>query len=171
MKQWFTSLSTPKQYGVVLGAGFFVLILVSIAAGGGSTSSTKTVTVGSERASASPETKTVTVTNTVTVNHTKTIKAAAPKPVPTPQPAASSGSSAATRTFAGNGGRKLKPFKVDEPANMTWTNDGAIFQVFDIDNGVTINSQAHKGENYIEAGTYTLDVNAIGNWMIRIEPA
>jgi hypothetical protein len=168
MKQWFASLSTPKQYGVVFGAGLFVLILVSIAAGGGSAGTTKTVTVGSKQASAPAEMKTV--TNTVTVDHTKTVKAAAPKPAPTPQPVASSGPSGA-QTFTGNGGRKLKPFKIAAPANLRWTNDGDIFQVFDIDNGVTINSQAHKGESYLESGTYTLDVNAIGTWTIRIEPA
>jgi uncharacterized protein YlxW (UPF0749 family) len=43
MKQWFSALSTPKQYAVVFVAGFFVLLVVAVAAGGGSTT-TKTVT-------------------------------------------------------------------------------------------------------------------------------
>jgi hypothetical protein len=139
--------------------------LIIGAAGTSGSTKTKTTTQVADRTA-----QTVTVTRTV--DHTRTVRAKPkPQPSPTPTPAPSAPTaSAAVKSFSGNGGRTLAPFTIDSPATLKWTNDGDIFQVFDIDNGVTINADSHSGETYLEPGTYKLDVNALGNWTIRIVP-
>lgn len=150
-------------------AAAVVGLIIGVAIGG-------TEETGDGQASAAAETVTVTTpgkTKTVktrgktkTVFETKTVRAPA-----APASDGSSDSSSEGRTFSGNGARKLEPFTIDEPANLKWTNDGDIFQIFDIENGLVINSDASSGENDMEPGTYTLDVNALGNWTIEVVPA
>lgn len=169
MKAWFAGLSNGKQYGLVLASIFAVIIIVAAAAGGSSESSTKTVTVSADARTVTvegdaPPVKTVTVTKT----KVRTVKTEAPA---TSDVADTSSSSSGGRSFSGNGGRTLKPFTIDEASTLKWTNDGDIFQVFDIDSGVAINASSSKGDTYLEPGTYKLDVNAIGNWTIKIVPA
>lgn len=144
-----------------------VVGLVLGAAAGGSSSETKTVTeasVTTETTTQAAETKTVTVKpKTKTVTTTKTVTKAAAAVQPT--------SSSGGKSFSGNGGKKLPPFTVDRGSTLRWTNDGDVFQVFSDDLAVSINSQAHSGSTYIPSGRYTLDINALGNWTIKITPA
>lgn len=142
-----------------------VALVIGIAAGGSgdgtdaSNSSadvkTETVTVAAE-----PKVETKTVTRTVTEKAKAATKKAA-------------SSSSKKSSFSGNGGKTLPPVEVTEPSTLKWTNDGDIFQVFpkEMDSSLTINSQASSGDTHVEPGTYTLDVNAIGNWTIEIVPA
>jgi hypothetical protein len=132
-----------------------ILVLVaSVLAGGvialaGCSTSTKTVTT--------TVTETQTRTETVTRTVTKRIKAK-PKPL---RPTA--------LTFNGNGGKTLPPVTVHHDSTLYWTNDGGIFQIF-TESGVPVNSQAGSGDTFLSAGTYTMQVNAMGNWTIKIVP-
>jgi hypothetical protein len=54
---------------------------------------------------------------------------------------------------------------------LKWTNDGDLFQIFEDSGTINVNSQASSGDTFVPAGTYTLDVNAIGSWTITITPA
>ena len=47
---------------------------------------------------------------------------------------------------------------------------GDIFMVSDDNFDVSVNSQGHSGETSVPPGSYRLDVNAMGNWTIRIAP-
>lgn len=164
-KTWSRALAI----GVAVGA-LVVGLILGAAAGGSSSDKTKTttVTVAAGGKASPPAAKTVTVTTpaktdtkTVTRTVTKTVKAAS-------SGSAGGGTSGGSgKTFTGNGGKTIAPFTTDG-GTLKWTNDGDIFQVFDIDNAFTINSQSHSGETYMEAGTYTLDVNALGNWTITV---
>ncbi len=73
------------------------------------------------------------------------------------------------RRFSGNGGKTLPPVTVYRDSTLSWANDGAIFQIY-TDTGVPVNSQSHSGNTFLAAGTYTLQVNAVGNWTIKIAP-
>jgi hypothetical protein len=79
---------------------------------------------------------------------------------------------AKTLRFSGNGGKTLAPIRVTSPSTMIWTNDGAIFQIFNSGASTkgTVNSQAKRGTSYVPAGRYPLQVNAIGNWTLVIKP-
>jgi len=72
--------------------------------------------------------------------------------------------------FSGNGGQSLPPFKVKVASTLRWTNNDVIFQIFpkNMLGGGSVNSTARSGATYLKPGTYRLDVNAIGNWRIRI---
>jgi hypothetical protein len=140
-------------------------LIVGVAAGGGESAKTKTETETVTQASAGGDAKTVTVTTpgktrTVTRTKVKTVKSAAEA-----TPAADS--SSASKRFSGNGGKTLPPITIDEPSTLKWTNDGGIFQLFDDGFNVSVNSQGHSGETYIDPGTYKFDVNAMGNWTIE----
>jgi hypothetical protein len=130
----------------------------------GSSSKSSTTTIIREQTvtaqGASPVAATVTETQTVT----NTVKV---KVKPKPRPAAKKIS------FSGNGGETLPAFTVSHDATLRWANDGAIFQIFDMNpndlGGITVNSQAHSGTTAVSAGHYSkIEVNAIGNWTITI---
>lgn len=141
-------------------------LVIGAAAGGSSSSTTETITETNTLASDPVAAKTVTDKGkTVTKTTTKTVTAAAS---PTPKPASSSGGQ--KLSFSGNGGRKLPPTTVREDSTLRWTNDGAIFQIFSEELDVTVNSDAKSGSTFVPAGKYTLDVNAVGNWTIKITP-
>ena len=71
--------------------------------------------------------------------------------------------------FAGNGGKNLGTIRIAKTSVLTWTNTGAIFQIFSSD-GVPVNSQAHRGTTVLDPGTYShFQVNAIGDWTISIK--
>jgi hypothetical protein len=74
--------------------------------------------------------------------------------------------------FRGNGSRDLPPFKTRHGSQLVWTNTGSIFQIFpkEFSGGGDVNSQAHRGTSYMDAGTHTLTVNAIGTWTVRWKP-
>jgi hypothetical protein len=94
----------------------------------------------------------------------------APAPAPTSPPADSGGSDSA-KSFSGNGGKNIGTIKVSEESVLRWTNDGDIFQMWDDSFGMSVNSQAGSGDTVLQAGTYeNVEVNAIGNWTIEIEP-
>ncbi|HEX8065916.1 MAG TPA: hypothetical protein VF520_05270 [Thermoleophilaceae bacterium] len=75
------------------------------------------------------------------------------------------------QSFSGNGGKNLGRVKVATDSVLRWTNDGDVFQIFDDEGGLFVNSQAHEGDTAVAAGTYTnVQINAIGNWTIQIQP-
>ena len=74
------------------------------------------------------------------------------------------------QSFSGNGGKSLGTIAVEKESTLEWTNDGSVFQIYTSE-GVPVNSQAHSGTTVLEAGTYkSFQVNAIGNWTIKILP-
>lgn len=94
---------------------------------------------------------------------------AAPAPVATPEQDAPAAGE--VQTFSGNGGKNLGTITVAEDSILEWTNDGDIFQIFDAEFGVPVNSQANSGDTALSAGTYRdFQVNAVGNWTITIRP-
>ncbi|MDX6482823.1 MAG: hypothetical protein QOE95_594, partial [Gaiellaceae bacterium] len=74
--------------------------------------------------------------------------------------------------FKGNGGRELPPFTTRRGGQMSWTNSGSIFQIFNqtLSGGGDVNSQAHRGTTYLDAGQHKLAINAIGNWIVSWKP-
>lgn len=146
-------------------------LLVGIGIGGAVGTSTKTVT---NRAA------TQTVTNTVSSVRTRTVPLVRTKTVTTTTPAPAtaengsgggSGSGSGVQSFSGNGSKKLGTLNVAKDSTVEWTNDGDLFQTFDKEEGIGINSQAHSGTSDLPAGTYTeVKINAIGNWTFKIVP-
>ena len=58
---------------------------------------------------------------------------------------------------------------VPTDSTVRWTNDGGIFQVFDKDFAIGINSQAASGTSDLPAGTYSdVQINAAGNWTFKV---
>jgi hypothetical protein len=74
-----------------------------------------------------------------------------------------------TRVFRGNGGTRLGTIALKGSAVLRWTNDGGVFQLFTSD-GVPVNSQAPHGSKEVSGSLRRLQVNALGNWTIRITP-
>lgn len=74
------------------------------------------------------------------------------------------------RSFQGNGGETLPPFRVASPSTLVWANNGGIFQIFPAGGQLhgSVNSQAPKGWTYLPPGTYTLQINAVGSWRVKI---
>ena len=70
--------------------------------------------------------------------------------------------------FKGSGGRDLPPFSTRHAGQLYWTNTGSIFQILNDSfyGGGSVNSKAHKGVAYLDAGTHQLSVNAIGSWVV-----
>jgi hypothetical protein len=70
--------------------------------------------------------------------------------------------------FKGSGGRDLPPFTTRRVGELHWTNSGSIFQILNdsYSGGGNVNSHAHKGVTYLDAGTHRLSVNAIGSWVV-----
>lgn len=157
--RWFRAHWKAAAIGVVL---FLVGVGIGAAGAEGETEGRPeaaaaavqaTVTVDGEgdTVTVEGEGETITVTQTETV--TETVK-------PGPK-------SAQPKVFEGNGGKTIR-FRTGG-GNLRWTNDGDIFQLFD--DAFTwsgVNSQAHSGTTYIPAGSYTVTVNALGNWTIRV---
>jgi len=79
------------------------------------------------------------------------------------------------KNFSGSGGKNTRPFSVKDGWEIQWDAKGDIFQLFlytangDIV-GVPANQQGSgKGSSYqAKGGQYYLQVNAIGNWTIKI---
>jgi hypothetical protein len=143
-KAWFRR----NWKAILAGVGAFIIGAIAGASGGGSTTAAPTVT------------ETVTQTTVETVTNTKTVRAARPKPPPPPR-------AASVRRFSGNGGKTLPPMTLTNDKTLVWTATGGIFQIFEDNLGVPVNSQASHGETFVPAGTYTFQVNAIGDWTIE----
>jgi hypothetical protein len=127
--------------------------LILGAAIGASDDSTKTAT---------PDTVTQAVTETITRTETvtRTVQAAQKRPPP-PPPASR------PQRFSGNGGKTMPPITLSKDSTLIWTADGGIFQIFEDELGVPVNSQASRGDTFVPAGTYTFQINAVGNWTIQ----
>lgn len=98
-------------------------------------------------------------------------------PAPAPKPKPKAKAKASVKRFSGSGGKTLAPFTLNEDSTLRWTNNGGIFQIFDsIDDpgaenaGVPVNSQAKSGDSFLKAGEHKFQVNAAGDWTIRITP-
>ena len=86
-------------------------------------------------------------------------------------------SSSVIATFAGSGGKNTRPFICNGAWEIQWDAMGDIFQLYlytangDMV-GVPANQQGSgKGSSFQpKAGKYYLQVNAIGNWGIKIVP-
>lgn len=79
------------------------------------------------------------------------------------------------KTFSGSGGKNTRPFSVNKGWEIQWDAKGDIFQLYlynaDGDMiGVPANQQGSgQGSSYQpKGGKYYLQVNAIGNWTIKI---
>lgn len=77
--------------------------------------------------------------------------------------------------FSGNGGKNTQPFTVDKPWHVSWNASGDLFQLYLMDmQGELISLPANQlgsgsGSSFqVEKGKFYLQVNAIGNWKIRI---
>jgi hypothetical protein len=142
--------------------------ILGVAAGQGSQAKPTTSTVVQNHTDTQFRTKTVRIrrpTKTVTVTHT----VAATPPTPAPVPSSSGGGGSGS--YSGNGGKNLGTIDVASDSDLNWTHDGAVFQIFDDENAVEVNSQGHSGTSVISAGTYHhFQVNADGNWTIKIAP-
>ncbi len=79
------------------------------------------------------------------------------------------------REFSGSGGKNTRPFTVKNGWEIHWDAKGDIFQLYlytangDMA-GVPANQQGSgKGSSYqAKGGQYYLQVNAIGNWAIKV---
>jgi len=141
-------------------AGGVIGFIVGAVAGAGGEGGTSTETVASVK----------TVPTTVTQTHTETVTKTQTAPQTGPSNGGGGGGGG-TQSFEGNGGKNLGTITVDAPSTLKWTNDGDLFQIFDEEGGITVNSQAHSGDTHVDSGTYhRVEVNAIGNWTIRITP-
>jgi len=79
------------------------------------------------------------------------------------------------KTFSGSGGKNTRPFTVQSGWEIQWDAKGDLFQIYlHTSNGdmvgVPANQQgAGAGSSYQpEGGQYYLQVNAIGDWSIKI---
>jgi len=151
-----------KSHWKAVGVSVLVFVLGAAIGTSGSSSKSSTTTIMRDHtvtvSGAAPIASTVIETQTVT--HAVKVK---PKPKPT----------AKKISFSGNGGETLPVFVVGHDSTLRWTNDGAIFQIFDMNpndfGGIEVNSQAHSGSTAVSAGRYSkIEVNAIGNWTITI---
>jgi hypothetical protein len=151
-----------KAHWKAVGVSVLVFFLGAAIGMSGSSSKSSTTTIIRDHtvtvSGAAPVASTVIETQTVT----HTVKAK-----PKPKPAAKKIS------FSGNGGETLPAFVVGHDSTLRWTNDGAIFQIFDMNpndfGSIEVNSQAHSGSTAVSAGRYSkIEVNAIGNWTITI---
>ncbi|MDI3548180.1 MAG: hypothetical protein PWR10_1832 [Halanaerobiales bacterium] len=77
--------------------------------------------------------------------------------------------------YSGNGMKNTRPFKVNGPWEIQWDAKGDIFQIFLFSgDGQLIDIAANqqgpgKGSYYSpKVGEYYLQVNALGNWEIKI---
>ena len=77
-----------------------------------------------------------------------------------------------TQSFSGGvGTRNLGTLEIPVDSTLEWTNDGALFQIFDDSLGITVSSLAPSGSTFLPAGTYSnVVVNALGSWTITISP-
>lgn len=107
----------------------------------------ETATVAGESATTTVVEEPETVTETVTETETVRVKAKAPQP----------------KSFTGNGGKTLR-VTLARDSTLHWKNDGGLFQLWDEDFGVSVNSQGRKGTTFVPAGSYVFTVNALGNW-------
>jgi hypothetical protein len=80
--------------------------------------------------------------------------------------------------FSGNGGKNTRPFTVEKPWELFWDASGAIFQLYlyDMDGnliGLPANQlNAGKGSSFqVVKGKFYLQVNAMGNWNLKIKYA
>jgi len=120
----------------------------------------------------------LTITNTVTTGrprvvvhtHTVTVTTESKTAPASSEGGGESSGSGEVQSYSGNGGKNLGTVKVEKESTLEWTNDGGVFQIFTSE-GVPVNSQAHSGTTVLEANTYhSFQVNADGNWTIKIVP-
>lgn len=144
--------------------------------------------VGVALGASGQQTKTQTQTATVASTVTNTQTAAGPvryktryrtrtKTVRVQAQAAAASSSAGDGSggysFSGNGGKNLGTLHIPSGgARLAWTNDGGIFQILtDGPDVIPVNSQGHSGTTELSGGSWpNFQVNAAGNWTIRISP-
>jgi hypothetical protein len=76
----------------------------------------------------------------------------------------------AVKHVSGNGGKSLGSLAFPHDSTLTWTNDGAIFQIFS-SASVLVNSHAHRGAAVIDKGVqHDFQINAVGNWHLTFTP-
>jgi hypothetical protein len=150
-------------------------LLVGAGIGAAGSSTTKTVTAEGRTTTVQgtpPPARTVTVAHVVVHTHTvtQTQTAAPAEQAAVPAESSGSGSSGEAQTFSGNGGKNLGTITVEKESTLEWTNDGSVFQLYTSES-VPVNSQAHSGSSVLEPGSYkSFQVNAVGNWTIKIVP-
>lgn len=90
-------------------------------------------------------------------------------------PAALFSQDTVVKEFSGSGGKNTRPFTVSNGWEIQWNATGNIFQLYLYDNegslkGVPANQQGQgPGSSYqAKGGEYYLQVNALGNWDVKI---
>ena len=134
--------------------------VIGVASAGTDTTITRVTT----HALTETQTETTTVAEVHTETETQTETATVREDTPVP------GDS--DQTFSGNGSESLGTLEVPVDSTLEWTNDGALFQIFDESFGIAVSSLAPNGSTTVAAGTYpNVLVNAVGSWTITISPA
>ncbi len=83
---------------------------------------------------------------------------------------ANSVSCGAVTHVSGNGGKDLGSLTFPRDSTLTWTNDGAIFQIFSSET-VLVNSHAHRGAAVLDKGVaHHVQINAVGTWHLTFTP-
>lgn len=77
--------------------------------------------------------------------------------------------------FSGDGTKNTQPFIVEKPWNVSWNASGDLFQIFLMDmEGGLVSLPANQlgsgsGSSFqVAKGKFYLQVNAVGNWSIKI---
>ena len=84
-------------------------------------------------------------------------------------------STSGTVDFSGTGARTTRPFTMRGPWTVYWNAKGDIFQIYlysgngDLVDVSANQMQAGEGSSYVaRGGTFYLEVNALGIWVIRV---
>jgi hypothetical protein len=132
----------------IAGGFFAVFILIGI--------------VGAIALSSDDEAATPTVTQT---SPRERARAPAEKPAPTP-------AKSTAMHFSGNGAKTLAAFTLEEDSTLYWVVARGRFQIVDNAKDAAaepVNSQESQGRAVLRAGKHKLRMNAVGEWMVRIE--
>jgi len=92
--------------------------------------------------------------------------------------AATPAKAAVIAEYDGNGTRNTRPFTAQGPWEVQWDTDGDIFQLYLMDaNGQMVGVLANQmgpgssSSYHARRGTYSFQVNAMGDWYIQVVPA
>jgi hypothetical protein len=155
-RAWFShnwGFIAATALGAVVGG------LIGVAAAGTDTTTTRTMT----RALTETQTATTTVAEVRTETETETETATVEQP--------SSEPGESDQSFSGSGTETIGTLEIPVDSTLEWTNDGALFQIFDASFGITVSSLAPSGSTSVSAGVYpNVLVNAVGSWTITISP-
>jgi hypothetical protein len=163
---WWRDGSGTIVVGVV---ALIVGALIGALIGGSGGNANRTVTERNANAQQTV-THTVTVVHPKVVVHTRTVTVTSAAKTPPAVTPGGNGESEETRSFTGSGSKTIGTLTLSRRSALEWTSDGQSLQVSATES-VLVNSGAHSGTTSLEPGTYrNVQVNADGNWTIKIVP-